>query len=266
MKRLLFTGAGGAGSEAINRLWHDRYDMLFADADIAAIHPSITARVALPYADDDRFAGTLSGFLGTLGIDLLIPGVDEELLTLARMADERTMLPHYPFVSLCLDKAKLTEALDRCGFNPPKTQIEKPAVGRGSRGVKLIQERLVGDEYTVMMVADRGGTLGAIVPVHVLQKRGITIHGRTVAHPNVLKVCQAIHERWQPRGVYNIQGMVTNEGFRPFEINPRVSTTFCLGIAAGVDPVSIWFDGAPDRLVTFHEGKELRRYWYNHIT
>ena len=56
MRRLLFTGGGGAGCQSVYTQWRGRYDIYFADADLKAIHPDLPA-VAVPYASDDRFAG-----------------------------------------------------------------------------------------------------------------------------------------------------------------------------------------------------------------
>jgi carbamoyl-phosphate synthase large subunit len=56
-----------------------------------------------------------------------------------------------------------------------------------------------------------------------------------------------------------------NGAIMPFEINPRISTTFCLGVAAGIDPVDIYLGDCVNEttLAPFQEGMELRRYWQN---
>ena len=41
MKRILFTGGGGAVYEALYRLWQSRYDMHFVDANPAAFSPAM---------------------------------------------------------------------------------------------------------------------------------------------------------------------------------------------------------------------------------
>ena len=52
----------------------------------------------------------------------------------------------------------------------------------------------------------------------------------------------------------------------PFEIHPRVSTTLCLAVAAGVDPISIYL-GSDNRSdpIPFAGGVQLRRHWKNHF-
>ncbi len=263
--RILFTGAGGAAFEWLWRHWQGRYHLYFADADLDAIHPIIPRRrcVAVLPAGPKQFVNDLMEQVDDLDIKLIIPSVDEELPHLCSLPG--VVLPGCWFVAMCLDKLTLTARLKEAGFKPPETQISKPRFGRGSRDVHLVQERLEGPEYTVMMAADQDSRLGAIVPVRVKCKRGLTVHGITENTGSVVEVCRAIHDIFKPAGCYNIQGMLTRDGFRPFEINPRISTTFILGAAAGVDPVHIWRHGAPSDLVPFHEGAQLRRYWHNHI-
>ena len=52
----------------------------------------------------------------------------------------------------------------------------------------------------------------------------------------------------------------------PFEINPRVSTTFCLGIAAGIDPIANFsLDVVDATLQNYKKGLQLKRFWGNYI-
>ena len=84
---------------------------------------------------------------------------------------------------------------------------------------------------------------------------------------DVLAGCRAMHDVLKPSGCYNIQLMLMDDRRAiPFEINPRVSTTFCLGIAAGIDPVNIYYlSEAPEQLLTAQDGIELNRHWKNVI-
>jgi carbamoyl-phosphate synthase large subunit len=307
LKRLLLTGGGGAGSEAIYRLWRDRYDLHFADADVNAIDPEIPTdrRVSIPFASAPNFAEKIGTFCRNAKIDLLIPGVDEELpemTTVADVAPETSILiPDASFVIQSLDKLVTSRALAERGLPTPHSTIlgapdapeypcfAKPRRGRGSRGIQILsnpseagaylelsgfqasdivaQNLLIGREFTVMMAADRQGRLHAIVPVEVGVKRGITIHAQITLEPEVIAACRAIHDSFTPSGCYNIQLMLTADGGAvPFEINPRVSTTLCLGVASGIDPVEI-FDAtdAPDELLPVRAGLELHRHWKNVI-
>jgi carbamoyl-phosphate synthase large subunit len=308
-KRLLFTGGGGAGTEALNRLLDARYEVHFADADNDAKPHSIASNRwhQIPFASAPAFVGELQRLCCEIEADLLIPGVDEELLPIANARDGmkcEVLLPSATFVSAHLDKLTSNALLRGHGVPVPETKplsghlqipfpcIVKPRQGRGSRGVAIVrseqelqahivlsgrrpeefvlQELLVGQEYTVMMAADRAGKLRAVVPVKVGIKRGITLRAETDNDERVIASCAAIHAAQPVGGCYNIQLVKTGAGdAKPFEINPRISTTACLVLAAGIDFVSVYLGEsqdsvtAPDGLMSFSHGLKLRRTWLN---
>lgn len=285
-----------------------RYNLFFGDADLQAIDPGIPAdrRILLPWASDPKFIAKIGGFCRDLKIDLLIPGVDEELLVLARSAEAlaptRLLLPKADYVEVMLDKLHMVRALSAKKIQVPFTKtladdfggfsfpcISKPRCGRGSRGVgelssiseaislktalgpfayqMLMQEKIKGTEYTVQMIADAHGRLCAVVPVRVGMKRGITLRAETEAEPRVAEACCAVHQAISAEGCYNIQLMLTPKGdIFPFEINPRVSTTLCLVVASGIDPIAIFLEkNHPKELRQFKSGIKLSRHWKNII-
>lgn len=309
MRRIIFTGAGGAGSEAIWRLWHDRYDLLFADAVPESICPDIPheRRLAIPMANDPKFAESVRAICQSRKVDLLIPGVDEELSVLSSMKNKDgwplILLPDQEFVDLMLDKLACAQAINAAGLMAPKTVtadranelnfplIIKPRSGRGSRGVmKLItppqvaaylglyqadpesiiaQELITGQEYTVIVCADNNATLRAIIPVKVDLKRGITIRAETEENQAIVEYAKRFQNAFQPTGVYNIQCVLSDVGdVVPFEINPRVSTTFCLAISTGFDPAQVVFGEGINSNEVFisKEPLQLRRSWKNNIS
>ena len=306
--KVLFTGGGGAGSEALWCLLEQRYTLYFGDADLQAIDPVIPAdrRILLPWASDPKFIEKIGGLCRDLKIDLLIPGVDEELLVLARSAEAlaptRLLLPKADYVEVMLDKLHMVRALSAKKIQVPFTKtladdfggfsfpcISKPRCGRGSRDVRelssiseaislktalgpfarqmLMQEKIKGTEYTVQMIADAHGRLCAVVPVRVGMKRGITLRAETEAEPRVAEACCAVHQAISAEGCYNIQLMLTPKGdIFPFEINPRVSTTLCLVVASGIDPIAIFLkENHPKELRQFNSGIKLSRHWKNII-
>ena len=306
---LLFTGGGGAGTQALYDLLCDKYDAHFADADPEAKAWSIPSRCwhTVPLAGDSRFIDDLRRLCGDLGVDVLVPGVDEELLPLSSARHTmpcELLLPPLSFVQTHLDKLSTAELLQSHGLSTPATEslshrrrvtfpcILKPRCGRGSRNVAvvrseaelrahvatsrrpegdfIVQELLLGQEYTVMMAADRSGILRAVVPVRVDLKRGITLRAETDRDEAVVEGCRAIHEADPVPGCYNIQLFKSPDGtVKPCEINPRISTTACLAVAAGVDFVDLCVGGHPasiddrDGLARFQTGLRLKRAWHN---
>ena len=306
--RILFTGGGGATYEAVYRLWRERYDLHFVDANADAFSPELPRERCHigPLGSDLAFASATAALCKKLKVDLLVPAVDEELphaTAVARLAPGlAVMLPDMGYVATMLDKLRTAEALRAKQLDAPRTVtldrvseigypcFAKPRHGRGSRGAQVLrdagaagayrtlsglrddqivaQELLMGQEYTVLMAADREARLHAVVPVKVMVKRGITLRAETEAHPEVINACAAIHRALPTTGCYNIQlYLAPDRRVLPFEINPRISTTFCLGIAAGVDPVEIFLGtAAPKGLREFRAGLRLKRSWYNHIS
>lgn len=308
--RLLITGGGGAGMEALMRLLSANYEVFFADADLNARHFSMPVDRwhQIPLASDPQFASEIGKLCQKLRIDLLIPTVDEELLSISEISkqvDFKVLLPPTNFLSRHLDKFTSNRFLVEAGLPAPKTVnakgkrlnfpcILKPRSGRGSRHVStiyseaelqaqitisrmssenfILQELIIGQEYTVMVSADGEGKLRAIVPVKVKCKRGITIEAETAFDNQVIEACRRIHDADPVAGCYNIQLIKDAHGsIKPFEINPRISTTACLGYAAGVDFISIYLglldytEPLENKLLNFKDNMKLRRYWHNQI-
>ena len=309
MITILITGGGGAGSEALWRLLENRYTLHFCDADPFAIDPAIPEdrRHRLPMASDPDFLDQTLALCRRLAIDLLIPGVDEELLILAQnrgaFGPTRVLVPDADYVRAMTDKLSMVRTLSARHIRVPLTRtladvlndvvfpcIAKPRTGRGSRDVRvvrsraeaaalriaagaaaadtLLQEKIEGIEYTVQMVADANRRLCAVVPVRIGVKRGITLRGTTEAEPRVADLCRRIHDAVPAAGCYNVQLILTADGSAvPFEINPRISTTVCLTVAAGIDPIAVFLGQVRSHdLLPFTAGVELRRHWMNHVS
>ena len=62
LKKLLFTGGGGSGNEAIYRFLSKNYETHFADAEIEEISPSIPENLChkIPYATSPDFVKKLN--------------------------------------------------------------------------------------------------------------------------------------------------------------------------------------------------------------
>jgi carbamoyl-phosphate synthase large subunit len=303
--KVLFTGGGGAGNEALWRLLNNRYELHFADADRNNINTIIpeNRRHNIPLANDEDFIFQINTLCKIYDIDLIVPGVDEELILLAkycRANNVEILLPDIDYIETMLDKYIMNQVLADKGINVPLTGllsqglnwecpcIVKPRNGRGARGFRIInecgelvklwedtehteniviQQKIEGTEYTVQMIADSYGSLKAIVPVKIDIKKGITIRAETDNNPQVIEACKKIHEAIPTKGCYNIQLILTKDGeVYPFEINPRISTTFCMTVAAGIDPIDIFLNGNDSKkLLPFNKIK-LQRHWTNYFT
>jgi carbamoyl-phosphate synthase large subunit len=305
-KIILFTGGGGAGTESLWRSLSNKYDIFFADASKENIDDLIPAanKIEIPLANDPRFLVELEKIIFDKKIDILVPGVDEELATIAKNRKQlkvKILLPDLEFIECMLDKLLCIQSMKGKGLVVPRTvlaenaydigfpQIIKPRSGRGSRGVAIVrtieevlaykiffrvkkesvisQELAKGTEYTVLIAADMQANLKAIVPVKIIQKKGITIRAVTEFENNIIEYCKSFQTKFKTTGIYNLQCILTDTGqVIPFEVNPRISTTFCLSIAAGFDPFNTLFEKCSQNEVFYPEKTlTLKRNWHNTI-
>ena len=307
MKKILFTGGGGVGNEALWKLFSSHYDLYFADSNIEAINPCIPRerKILIPLATDKKFKAELKKISKNLKLDFIVPSVDEELVELADARNEfdaDIFLPNVDFVKLMLNKCKCAHEISKFGLSAPVTQfaknsssidfplIVKPNSGRGSKGVMIVnsqkeldayrdlyrltvkdpivQDLAIGQEYTVLVSSNNLGNLNSIIPIKVGQKKGITIRAKIDMNPLVIDYTKSFHKCFPTMGIYNIQCILTSKGIvLPFEINPRISTTFCISIAAGFDPFSEYYEkNINNSLFIPKEDLCLERNWVNNIT
>lgn len=304
-KKILFTGGGGAGNEAIWSLLNHKYELYFADCDIDNIDSLIPVKqiIKIPSANSFDFVNTIKNICREKRIDFLVPGVDEELIDLSKEVNQfgcHLILPHSAFVETMLDKYAFSKVLEKISLSRPETyyadqweklkfpMIIKPRSGRGSRGVMVInnekelkayrvfnpianneiivQELGIGEEYTVFVSSNKNGDLNCIIPVRVEQKRGVTISAVTHKEDTIIEYVKSFHESFAVPGIYNLQCIISKEGkVLPFEVNPRVSTTFCMALAAGFDPFELYQEESKE-LFFPEKPIRLKRNWKNTFT
>ena len=265
--KILFTGGGGAGNEAIWRLIKKDFSLYFSDMDIDNIDTKIpkNRRIKVLPAKNKNFIKQLSAVSKKYKFDYIVPTVDEELLKLSSIKNQKKLpnliLPENYFVKLMLNKLNCFIALKKERLNIPKTirgdkikklvfpQIIKPIYGRGSYAVEkvrsykeissykkfykikseklILQKFITGQEYTVFVYSDKKKGLTKIIPIKIINKKGITISGITEKNKKIIKFVKQFNRIFKPNGPYNIQCIQKSNGdIYPFEINPRISTTF----------------------------------------
>lgn len=304
---VLVTGAGGpAGVAVIRRLVALGHRVVAGDATGGAAGGALAhASVLLPRGDHPRFVDALVGVCMSNGVDALVSTVAEELPHLAAGAGRltaagvATWLPDAAAVNLCCDKAAFARAMADAGVPHPATAahadevagvpgpwVVKPLAGRGSRGVRLLDERdevvralrrdgeliaqtrLSGHEFTADALVDRNGDLCAVVPRWREEvKAGISVKGRTFASDVVAEVVAAALDAVGLTGPANVQGFVADDGaVTVMEINPRFSGGLPLTLAAGADVVGAYLagvrdPGTPPPVLSFRPGVAMSRYF-----
>ncbi len=280
--RILITGAGGAAAVVLLESLRDVAELYAADIDVHAAGLYLVPeerRVLLPRGDDPAFARTLHACCRRLGIDVLIPTVDSELLPVARMRRSfeavgvALMLAPMDVLATCLDKLELAETVPGVSvrsacfdktFDPNAWRfplILKPRSGSGGRGVRLVRSReelraiprderllvqqyLPGEEYSVdVLVSSKGDVVAAVPRARLKVDSGVAVAATTVHDPQLESLARWTARQVGIRGVANLQFRRDELG-RPklIEINARFPGTMSLTIAAGVDMPHLWLE------------------------
>jgi len=270
---------------------------------ISPIIPSCR-RLEIPSAQSPAFAQVVIDHCRLYNITLLIPGVDEELGTLWSVADAlnptHIFLPKPDFVATMTDKLEMSIQFLKNNLGVPATTLAineisrfrfpviiKPRWGRGSRNIFeiatpekfhhfrlaldgnladwVVQEKIDGDEFTVQVIAAPDSSLTAILPIQVFEKRGSTVSAELRFDQTIHDYCSQIHAIFRPEGSYNVQLIKDDAGrIFCFEINPRISTTFCLATEIGLDPFLCFCQRTPAiPLEDFPPRIRLTRHWIN---
>lgn len=275
--KVLITGAGGVGTLSIYETLKNKYDFYFADCNPKNIHPRIPKNKCfkIPTAQSKNFKNSINVICKKLNILIIIPTVDEELECFSKNFKDISIVPNYNFVKIFNNKYETWKSLKLNNIAQPSLLpfykingksyfpiIIKPIFGRGSKGIFLIksysdykylnkknnfddkkyicQQFIKGTEYSVQMVSDVRGNLKYIVPVKIIEKKGITIEAKVTKNNKIINFCRNFHKKYSPTNVYNIQLLMNNKGIYCIEVNPRVSTTHILTLKHQIDPIKIF--------------------------
>lgn len=280
------------------------YELIGCDSSYASVGFTIVSRAyVIPLGASPEFEPTIADILEREQPDFVVPGVDEEIpkihgLVARSWPKTRVLTPTPEFCRDTLDKWRMFERMAEAGLSVARTwlasdaekatypAIVKPRTGRGSRGLAfldgpsdldaylkgatlspehyIVQERLLGREFTTSAVVALGGPLLAVVPKEATAKKGITQIGVTRHVPAIDTLCREIQDKLRADGPFNVQLVLGEDGVpRVFEINPRYSTTVALTLASGVNEVDVVLRHAlgkdPGRL-TFEPNLMMIRY------
>ena len=215
-----------------------------------------------------------------------------------KFGSTKIFLPNLKFIKYMQDKFYMTQLFLTKNILVPTTflfkdfdinneninHVLKPRKGRGSREVFfiknknelnsfklnkkynsknfIIQEKIKGMEFTVQMFSNDKKKLLNIIPVLIDKKKGITISGSINYNKKIISLCKKIHSLFPTKNAYNIQLIYNKFKNKAYviEINPRISTTFCLSLALGIDPFfKIKQKTRNKKKIT------LKRYWKNYF-
>lgn len=246
----------------------------------AACHEADLA-LRVPACAEEAFIPALLDLCEAHRIDLVVPTIDTELEPLSRsreafraMGTEVAVSSHET-VRVARDKLRTALFLREHGLPTPRTAradevlasagswswpvIVKPRGGSSSLGVRtveapsslaslerpeayVVQERLVGEEFTVNMFVDRGAAVRAVVPHLRWEVRaGEVSKGVTRRQPELERIGRALGRALDgARGALCFQAMVDGQGRASvFELNARFGGGYPLAHRAGA-PFTRW--------------------------
>ena len=232
-------------------------------------------RVAVPRCNDTEYIPALLRLCREREVRLLVPLIDPELPVLAETRASfqeigTTALVSGPeTVAICRDKRDTGAFFEKAGVltpviydidevlasdSPSFPYLLKPADGSCSQGVTVIrnkreldffreyvpnailQELLVGKEYTMDVFTDLEGGVHCVVPRWRIETRaGEVSKGRTTKDVSVMEACKKVVEALpDARGCITVQCFVDRDGVIKFtEVNPRFGGGAPLAIQAG---------------------------------
>ncbi len=300
------TGAGAPGAAGILKCLRlePSFRVTVADANSNAYGQHLAAAFeTIPPATFPSFAETLLSVCKKNSIDIVLPLVTRELIPLAahKTAFEEAgiKIPVSPAASLEIanNKSRLYEFLQWRGLPVPDFRVVetveqfkeavkdlgypgkpvcfKPSVSNGSRGFRIISERvdeqdllfnhktgsvyitlqeairilstgkfpellvseyLPGDEYSVDCLANNGEVKLAAPRLRKRMINGISVEGEFVQHEDIMAYCIHIIRELKLHGNIGIQVKQSAGGsFLILEINPRVQGSISAGLGAGIN-------------------------------
>jgi carbamoyl-phosphate synthase large subunit len=232
----------------------------------------------VPLIKDPTYIETLKNLCNKYEIKLLIPLIDTELTLLSTHKDNFqdigvTLLVSSPETNeICFDKRKTYRFFKQIGVETPEISdpenilakddpakypfLIKPFDGSASVGVTkinnrkeldffkdyvrnaIVQEFLIGKEYTLDILADFPGKVRCVVPrLRIETRAGEISKGITVKNPLLIAAGKTVVEALPGAvGCITVQCFLTpDDQIKFIEINPRFGGGFPLSFEAGAD-------------------------------
>ncbi|MCR8871006.1 ATP-grasp domain-containing protein [Peribacillus frigoritolerans] len=233
--------------------------------------------VTVPRVSSEDYISSLLHICRDHNVSLIVPLIDTELGVLSQNKEifeeiGVTVLVSSPYVNeICFDKRKTAQFFTEAGFDTPieydvqevinqesiaYPYLIKPAKGSSSVGVykinnkkeleffyeylnePVLQELVVGEEYTIDVLTDFNGEVITAVPRLRMETRaGEVSKGMTVRNFLLIKKAKEIVAKLPGAvGCITLQCFLTENNEVKFtEINPRFGGGFPLSLEAGAD-------------------------------
>ncbi|MBW0017782.1 MAG: ATP-grasp domain-containing protein [Mycobacterium sp.] len=242
-------------------------------------HPDVDECMQLPLVREPGYADAVQAAVIHHGVEVLLPCIDSEIVVLSAArglfagAAARVVLAPCPLIKAAADKLATAHFLAARGISTPATFdtaaavdalglpiVAKPRSGHGSRGVKVLRDRvglqeflaepppnyclqryIAGPEFTVGFLYDAHGVMQDAVAMERTLDDGRTVRASVVDNPDMRRFIAAFGERVPGLGAVNAQlRWDDNDGPLVFEINARLSGSTEMRVAVGCnDPLRL---------------------------
>jgi carbamoyl-phosphate synthase large subunit len=253
-----------------------------------------------PYAQSPEFLPWLEQTYAEEGVDIVLSGVEPVLEAIAGNPVFSCLVSPPDVLRIGQDKLATARWLAEQGFDAPRSAgaddaegvarlaeelgfplVAKPRRGKGSADVALVhderhlelvrarpdvvvQEHLVGEEYTVGVVCDTDGEPRGSLAMRRELEAGTTYRAEAGDFPEARDYAERIARALGPQGPVNVQLRMVDGRPVAFELNVRFSGTTPLRARLGFNEVEASLRhfalGEPLELPSVTEGLVLR-YW-----
>jgi carbamoyl-phosphate synthase large subunit len=238
----------------------------------------VDAFAKLPLVADPEYLDALKTELRAHAVDVLLPGIDPEIILLSRARDRfakgktRIALAPADLIEAADDKLVTSSFVVSRGLNAPATcdadcpqdlgfpVVAKPRRGRSSRGVLILEDKesleafldqrrtdyclqryVKGLEITVGLLYDWNGNLADAIAMERTLDCGRTVRASVTKSKEILRFIEDFGEKIKGAGAINAQVRLDPDaGPQIFEINARLSGSTAMRVAIGFnDPLRI---------------------------
>ena len=224
-------------------------------------------------------------------ISLIVPTIDTELLIMAQNKNfiegstgAKVLVSDMSVIEICRNKKNSQKFFEEHGFGVPKeiTDISddkisfpvfiKPLDGSSSINAfkvnnmreleffysyinkPIVQEMMVGEEYTTDVFLDFDSNIISMVPRRRLATRsGEIAKGRIVKDREIMNDVKRLMEELKPIGHITVQCMKTAKGIQYIEINPRFGGGAPMAIKAGADSCKYLYRLLMGEMLSYNE-------------
>ena len=263
--KVLVTAIGGDVGQAIATVLRRHYpECEIIGSDVRAMQSElnlVSGYLISPPAENAGFLGWIRQTISDLGIDIVVPASDAEVIALLEFGDVGAFVvgPSKAAVDISRDKLVTADFFVEHKIDGPLTQdiqmgtasrfpvIVKPRSGRGSKDIfvcnnaeelqalrekfpeSIMQELLLPADAEMTCAVYRSERSGTrVLVMNRKLSGGTTSWVRVVEDDRITRYCERIASCLNLRGSINIQLIATIDGPKAFEINGRFSSTVAM--------------------------------------